>query len=124
LIPNAERNVCGDIAYRRYKNFQVEMIRSIKIYLDQGYTLARAAELAEKYNTDTEMDESYTDDTELDDKAIEAESEDDDLTVDPFFIGGAMGFAYEKGFEEGRRKRLLKEQSKRRKRKKFSDDSD
>jgi hypothetical protein len=67
------------------------------------------------------MDESFTDDTELDDKPEQAESQDDDCTIDPFFIGGAMGFAYEEGFEEGRRRRLLKEQSKRRKRKRFSD---
>jgi DNA-binding transcriptional MerR regulator len=45
-IPKAERNICGDIAYRRFRNCQVEMIRSIKLYLDQGYTLARASELA------------------------------------------------------------------------------
>jgi len=43
-----ERNVCGDIAYRRFTQSQVELIRTIKGYLDQGYTLARAAELAEK----------------------------------------------------------------------------
>ena len=67
------------------------------------------------------MDEPFADDAELEDKPDQAESQDDDLTVDPFFIGGAMGFAYEEGVEEGRRKRLLKEQSKRRKRKKFSD---
>ncbi len=71
-----------------------------------------------------EMDEPFTGDAELDDKPEQAEPQDDDLTVDPFFIGGAMGFAYEEGFEEGRRRRLLKEQSKRRKRKRFSDDSD
>jgi DNA-binding transcriptional MerR regulator len=41
-----DRNVCGDIAYRRYKDSHVELIRTIKGYLDQGYTLARAAELA------------------------------------------------------------------------------
>jgi len=41
-----ERNVCGDIAYRRFTKKQVELIRSIKMYLDQGYTLARAAQLA------------------------------------------------------------------------------
>ena len=46
LIPRAERNVCGDIAYRRFTPSQVELIRSIKMYLDDGYTLARAAELA------------------------------------------------------------------------------
>ena len=45
-IPRAERNVCGDIAYRRFTQSQVELIRAIKGYLDQGYTLARAAELA------------------------------------------------------------------------------
>jgi len=45
-IPKAERNICGDIAYRRFKQSQVEIIRAIKGYLDQGYTLARAAELA------------------------------------------------------------------------------
>ncbi len=68
------------------------------------------------------MDEPFTDNTELDDKPEQAESQDDDCTIDPFFIGGAMGFAYEAGVEERRRKRLLKEQSNRRKR--FSDDSD
>ena len=40
------RNVCGDIAYRRFKPSQVELIRAIKGYLGQGYTLARAADLA------------------------------------------------------------------------------
>ena len=45
-VPRAERNVCGDIAYRRFTESQVELIRSIKMYLDQGYTLARAAGLA------------------------------------------------------------------------------
>ena len=41
-----ERNVCGDIAYRRFTQGQVELIREIKGYLHQGYILARAAELA------------------------------------------------------------------------------
>ena len=39
-----ERNVCGDIAYRRFSQKQVETIRATKMYLDHGYTLARAAE--------------------------------------------------------------------------------
>ena len=74
-----------------------------------------------------ETDGSFAGESESDDKSgdsdLDGEPDDgDDLTVDPFFIGGAMGFAYEEGVEEGRRKRLLKEQSKRRKR--FSDDSD
>ena len=41
-----DRNVCGRIAYRRFTLGQVEVIRAIKGHLDQGYTLARAAELA------------------------------------------------------------------------------
>ena len=46
FISKVERNICGDIAYRRFTQSQVEIIRAIKGYLDQGYTLARAAELA------------------------------------------------------------------------------
>jgi DNA-binding transcriptional MerR regulator len=46
FIPKAERNVCGDIAYRRFTKSQVEIISAIKGFLDQGYTLVRAAELA------------------------------------------------------------------------------
>ena len=43
---HSDRNVCGLIAYHRFNNGQVELIRKIKGYLEQGYTLARAAELA------------------------------------------------------------------------------
>jgi DNA-binding transcriptional MerR regulator len=46
LSEPVERNVCGDISYRRFTPSQVEIIRSIKGFLDQGYVLARAAELA------------------------------------------------------------------------------
>lgn len=70
------------------------------------------------------LDEPFADEPDHDGEPDDAESQGDDLTVDPFFIGGAMGFAYEAGVEERRRKRLLKEQSNRRKRKRFSDDSD
>jgi len=69
---------------------------------------------------DMEVDDPLDRDIELDNEPDEG----DDLTLDPFILGGAMGFAYEEGVEEQRRRRLLKEQSKRRKRKKFSDDSD
>ena len=41
-----EKVVCGYIAYRRFTKNQIEIIRAIKEFLDQGYTLARAAELA------------------------------------------------------------------------------
>ena len=61
-----------------------------------------------------EMDETFAADTELDAESDEAESKCDELTVDPFLIGGAMGFAYEQGLRE----------RKRRKRKRFRDDSD
>ena len=43
-IPEAERVVCGDRAYRRFTNEQVEIIRNIKGYLDEGFTLKAAAE--------------------------------------------------------------------------------
>jgi hypothetical protein len=76
--------------------------------------------LEDEYDADTQMDDPLDGDIELDNEPDEG----DDLTFDPFFIGGAMGFAYEAGVEERHRKRLLKEQSKRRKRKKFRDDSD
>lgn len=46
FIPKVERNICGYIAYRRFTPGQVDIIREIKGYLDQGYMLARAAELA------------------------------------------------------------------------------
>ena len=47
-IIKTDRNVCGRIAYRRFTQDQVEIIRAIKGNLDQGYMLARAAELARK----------------------------------------------------------------------------
>ena len=48
---------------------------------------------------------TITDDAELQDKPDKAESQDDDLTVDPFFIGGAMGFAYSEGLRERKRRK-------------------
>jgi DNA-binding transcriptional MerR regulator len=45
-IPKAERIVCGERAYRRFTQDQVNVIREIKEYLDQGYTLAHASKLA------------------------------------------------------------------------------
>jgi DNA-binding transcriptional MerR regulator len=59
LFPKTERNVCGDIAYRRFTQSQVEIIRAIKGYLDQGYTLARAAELARNGKGSAKMANSY-----------------------------------------------------------------
>ena len=42
----SDRNVCGRIAYRRFTQGHVNIIRAIKGHLAQGFTLARAAELA------------------------------------------------------------------------------
>ena len=66
----------------------------------------------DEYDADMEVDEPFADDAELEDKPDQAESQDDDLTLDPFILGGAMGFAYEEGLREG----------KRRKKKRISDD--
>ena len=64
---------------------------------------------------DLEMDEPFDDDTEFDDEPGEAESQDDEFTArDAFFLGSAIGWTY---------KDVLREW-KRRKRKKFSDDSE
>ena len=61
-----------------------------------------------------DLDDRYSDDNEPNNDPDESESKDDFTAKDAFFIGGAMGFAYEEGLR-GR---------KRRKRKLFGDDSD
>ena len=43
-IPLADRIVCGERAYRRFTKGQVETIRKIKDYLDEGFTLLAAAQ--------------------------------------------------------------------------------
>ncbi len=45
-IPEAERVVCGERAYRRFNPAQVKVIQKVKGYLDQGYTLSYASKLA------------------------------------------------------------------------------
>ena len=45
-IPEAYRVVCGERAYRYFTADQIEIIRKIKGYLDQGYTLAHASKMA------------------------------------------------------------------------------
>ena len=45
-IPQPERVVCGMRAYRRYSQEQVDLVRRIKMYLDQGFTLKTASEKA------------------------------------------------------------------------------
>ena len=47
-IPVPERIVCGERAYRRYTQDQIDLITKIKEYQDQGYTLKMASEKARK----------------------------------------------------------------------------
>ena len=45
-IEEAFRVVCGERAYRYFTPDQIEIIRKIKSYLDEGYTLAHASKIA------------------------------------------------------------------------------
>jgi len=45
-IPEPERLVCGERAYRRYTQAQIDLIVRIKEYQDQGFTLSAAAKKA------------------------------------------------------------------------------
>ena len=46
-IPNPDRIVCGERAYRRYTQAQIDLIARIKEYQDQGFTLSAAAKKAQ-----------------------------------------------------------------------------
>jgi DNA-binding transcriptional MerR regulator len=45
-LPQLDRLVCGDRAYRRFSFKDVELARLIKKYLDEGFRLQAAAERA------------------------------------------------------------------------------
>ena len=45
-IPQPERLICGERAYRRYTQAQINLISRIKKYQDQGFTLKTAAKKA------------------------------------------------------------------------------
>ncbi len=47
-IPEPERIVCGERAYRRYTQAQINLISRIKKYQDQGFTLSAAAKKAKE----------------------------------------------------------------------------
>ena len=47
-FPDPDRVVCGERAYRRYTQADIELIQKIKKYRDQGYTLEAAAKFANK----------------------------------------------------------------------------
>ena len=46
FIPLAERLVCGERSFRRFTMDDVETIRKIKDYLDEGFTLSSAVNKA------------------------------------------------------------------------------
>jgi len=45
-IPEPDRLVCGERAYRRYTQAEINLIARIKKYQDQGFTLSAAAKKA------------------------------------------------------------------------------
>ena len=45
-IPRPDRIVCGERAYRRYTQAQINLITQIKKYQDQGFTLSASAQKA------------------------------------------------------------------------------
>ena len=45
-IPEPERIICGERAYRRYTQAQINLIKRIKAFQNQGYTLKSAANKA------------------------------------------------------------------------------
>jgi hypothetical protein len=47
-IPKAQRLIWGDRAYRRFSMEQIEMIKKVKEYQDQGFTLQAAARKAKQ----------------------------------------------------------------------------
>ena len=57
---------------------------------------------------DLEMDEPPDGDSECANETDQPESDDDELTVEPFLIGGAMGYAFGEALEERRRKKRKK----------------
>ncbi|MHA1942725.1 MAG: MerR family transcriptional regulator [Candidatus Hodarchaeales archaeon] len=47
-IPTASRVICGERSYRQFTEGDFELIRKIKEFLEEGYTLSAAAKLATK----------------------------------------------------------------------------
>jgi len=45
-IPEPDRLICGERAYRRYTQAQINLIVRIREYQDQGFTLSSAAKKA------------------------------------------------------------------------------
>ena len=47
-ITDIARSVCGERSYRRYSEAQVSLIKQIKAYQDEGYTLPVAVKKAKE----------------------------------------------------------------------------
>ena len=63
----------------------------------------------DSFEENLETDDMCGDNSDIEDEADQTESQEDEFTAkDVFFIGGAMGWAYEEGLEERRRRELLK----------------
>lgn len=52
--------------------------------------------------------EDYLDDGKVEDEPADDMCDDEFTMKDAIFLGGAMGFAYEEGLEEGKRRKLEK----------------
>ena len=48
LIPNPQRVVCGKRAYRQFTQNDLNFIKTVKGFLDEGFTLQAAAKKAEE----------------------------------------------------------------------------
>jgi hypothetical protein len=62
----------------------------------------------DKIEEDLEMEEPLDGDSEFDNETDQPESEGDELVVDPFLIGGAMGYAFGEGMRERKRRKPKK----------------
>jgi DNA-binding transcriptional MerR regulator len=49
-IPKPDRVICGKRSYRQFSELDFRLIRRIKEYLDEGYTLATASKKAGEEN--------------------------------------------------------------------------
>ena len=64
----------------------------------------------ESFEEELEMDDTLDGDNKSDDEPEQAESEEDKFTAkDAFLLGGAMGFAYEVGLEERKRRKIQRD---------------
>ncbi len=73
---------------------------------------------------ESEVEDSLDDDPEMDNEPDEADSHEDDFNAkDAFILGGAMGWAYEEGLGERKRRTFEKENIKR-KEQKLNDEND